>query len=175
MMLPRICLRTFQVIGQPAQRFFQRAARFTRAHQADVELGKHAVLFVQRRRQACCRRAHDRARVRPAFFACSPSGRSSRMLSARSSGWPRTKQGRQLMRELRQLIAIERTALEQRRPTTALRHAIGRLALQRRMTLILQATDDFFDAGRLHLALQHFAGIADHILVTELGHVSRPA
>ena len=40
--------RAFQIIGQAAQRFLQRTAGFAGAHQADVQLGEHAVFLVQR-------------------------------------------------------------------------------------------------------------------------------
>jgi hypothetical protein len=83
----------------------------------------------------------------------------------------RAKQCCQLVRELRQLIAVERTTLEKARKSSTGAARIGRLGFQRRVALILQAHDDFIEACGLHLSLQNFASGTDSA-VTELAHAT---
>jgi glycogen synthase len=60
------------------------------------------------------------------------------------------------------------------KPASPLPPVVGRLRGQQGVALILQAADHVLDAERFHLALQHFARIADRP-VAKLRHVNRPA
>ena len=160
--------RALEIVGQTAQRVFERTAGFAGAHHVDVEARKRAALRFERigqGRAAANEVAHALEQV-SRLFALRQIEQDLQGAIERLAG---TEQGRQLLGELDDLRLVQGRPLHQRREQTSRIDAVGIAHVERNIAGVLQLADDLVVRGHVHLALEGLAGRRDGLVVVE-GH-----